>query len=225
MRDRLMMALLLVASAVAAGQQISFNEAPAGRLPDGWGAYMTHSGGAPRWEVIQDDSSPGKPKVLAQLSDDATRSRFPLAIFQRASIQDGTLSVSFKAIAGKIDQGAGLVWRMMDVDNYYVVRANALEDNVVLYKVEKGVRTPLAPKGSLPDTYGVKQKIPTRQWNRLSVSFHGGSFRVSLNGEMLFEVEDSTFTAAGRSGLWTKADSVIYFREFEIKIDGASPTH
>ncbi len=225
MRYRLVMVLLLAASAFAEAQVIAFNNAPKGSLPEGWGAYMTHSGGAPRWEVVQDATTLGKPMVLAQLSGDATPSRFPLAIFRDASIEDGKLSVSFKTISGKIDQGAGLVWRLTDVDNYYVVRANALEDNVVLYKVEKGTRTALAPKGSVPGAYGVTHKVSPREWNRLSVSFHGGSFTVSLNGEKLFEVEDGTFTGAGKTGLWTKADSVIYFRDFEIGNDSASPTH
>jgi hypothetical protein len=186
---------------------------------------MTHSGGAPRWLVIKDPATHGNPKVLAQLSDDATRSRFPLAIDREASFQDGTISVSFRAVSGKIDQGAGLVWRFIDADNYYVARANALEDNVVLYKVEKGIRTPLSAKGTPPGTYGVNHKVAPLLWHRLSVSFHGGNFSVSLNDEKLFEVEDGTFSGEGKTGLWTKADSVIYFRDFRIKNDSALPRH
>jgi hypothetical protein len=225
MRFGLAMVLLLSALAFGKAQTIGFNNTPVGGFPEGWDAYMTHSGGAPRWQVIQDAATPGKPRALAQLSDDATRSRFPLAIFREASIQNGTISVSFKAISGKIDQGAGLVWRFVDVDNYYIVRANALEDNVVLYKVEKGTRTALAPKGTPPGTYGISHKVAPQEWNRLSVSFHGDSFTVNFNGEKLFEVEDGTYTGEGKTGLWTKADSVIYFRDFEIKNDGASSGH
>jgi hypothetical protein len=186
---------------------------------------MTHSGGAPQWQVIKDAATRGKPKVLAQLSSDAAQSRFPLAIYREASIRDGTISVSFKTVSGRIDQGAGLVWRFVDVDNYYVARANALEDNVVLYKVEKGKRTALAPKDSAPGTYGVKHKVVPQEWQRLSVSFHGGSFSVGLNGERLFEVEDATFAGEGKTGVWTKADSVIYFRDFEIENDSALRGH
>ena len=225
MRFWLVMTLLLSALTFGEAQTIGFNRTPVRGFPDEWDAYMTHSGGAPRWQVIQDTVTPGKPRVLAQLSDDATRSRFPLAIFREASIQNGTISVSFKAISGKIDQGAGLVWRFADADNYYLARANALEDNVVLYKVEKGTRTALAPKGTPPGTYGINHKVASQVWNRLSVSFQGNSFIVKLNGETLFEAEDGTFTGEGKTGLWTKADSVIYFRDFEVNNDGAPSGH
>jgi len=225
MRFRLVATLLLSALTFGEAQTVSFNRTPVKGFPEGWDAYMTHSGGAPRWQVIQDAATSEKPRVLAQLSDDATRSRFPLAIFREASVQNGTISVSFKAISGKIDQGAGLVWRFVDADNYYLVRANALEDNVVLYKVEKGTRTALAPKGTQPGTYGVNHKVASQVWNRMSVSFNGNNFIVKLNGDTLFEVEDKTFTGEGKTGLWTKADSVIYFRDFEVKKDGSPTGH
>ena len=121
-----------------------------------------------------------------------------------------------KAISGGADQAAGLIWRYKDPDNYYIVRANALEDNVVLYKVENGQRIALAPKGTPSKTYGVKHKVPKLTWNTLSVSFQGNRFTVSFGGQKLFDVEDSTFAAGGKVGLWTKADSVTYFDDFEI---------
>jgi hypothetical protein len=126
------------------------------------------------------------------------------------------LSVKFKAISGSGDQAAGLVWRYKDQDNYYIVRANALEDNVVLYKVEKGERVALAPKGTPSNTYGVKHPVPKQTWSTLSVAFQGNVFTVGFNGQKLFDVEDATFTAAGKAGLWTKADSVIYFDDFQV---------
>jgi hypothetical protein len=177
---------------------------------------MTHKGGAPRWEVVKDDSAPGKPNVFAQLSTDATGGRFPLAVYEKATVKDGTLSVKFKAVSGRVDQAAGLIWRYKDPDNYYIVRANALEDNVVLYKVEKGERIALAPKGTPSKTYGVKHRVPKQTWSTLGVTFQGSVFTVSFDGQKLFDVEDSTFTAAGRAGLWTKADSVTYFDDFRL---------
>jgi len=139
-----------------------------------------------------------------------------LAIWERTSLKDGMLTVKFKAIAGIVDQAAGLVWRYRDPGNYYIVRANALEDNVVLYKVQNGERAALAPKGTASNTYGVKHKVPKQTWSTLSVSFHGTLFAVSVNGEKLFEVEDLTFTEAGKTGLWTKADSVTSFDDFQV---------
>jgi hypothetical protein len=187
-----------------------------GAVPAGWTVAMTHTGGAPRWEVLRDDSSPSKPNVLAQVSTDRTAGRFPLAIWDRVSLKDGTLSVRFKAVSGSVDQGAGLVWRYSDANNYYIVRANALENNVVLYKVQNGQRVSLVPKGAVSNTYGVKHRVPKQIWSTLSVAFQGTIFTVSLDNERLFEVDDSTFTGAGKTGLWTKSDSVIYFDDFQI---------
>jgi len=181
---------------------------------------MTHQGGAPKWEVRQDDSAPSKPNVFAQVSNDRTAGRFPLAIWDRASLKDGTLNVKFKSVSGTVDQAAGLVWRYRDANNYYIVRANALEDNVVLYKVQKGERVSLAPKGAVSNAYGVKHKVPKNTWTTLSISFHGNLFTVSLDRVKLFDVEDSTFAEAGKTGLWTKADSVTYFDDFQVVDEG-----
>ena len=126
------------------------------------------------------------------------------------------MSVRFKTISGKEDQGAGLVWRYRDANNYYIARANALEDNVVLYKLEDGKRISLAPKGTAPKTYGVKTKVPGNTWNKLSVKVNRSLFTVYFNDQKLFEVEDSTFNRPGKVGLWTKADSIIQFDDFTV---------
>jgi hypothetical protein len=212
--------LALAAFPVGFAQTINFDRAQAGSVPDGWMIAMTHQGGAPKWEVLKDDSAPSKPNVFAQISSDPTAGRFPLAIWDRASLKDGTVTVKFKAVSGAVDQGAGLVWRYRDANNYYIVRANALEDNVVLYKVQNSERVSLAPKGAVSNAYGVKHKVPKQAWVTLSVSFRGNLFTVRLDGEKLFDVEDSTFTGAGKTGLWTKADSVIYFDDFLVVDDG-----
>jgi hypothetical protein len=199
------------------GETIGFDKSAAGTAPAGWTIAVTHAGRAPQWEIRRDESAPSSPNVLAQVSTDRTAGRFPLAIWDGATCTDGIVSVKFKAISGIVDQGAGLVWRYRDPNNYYIVRANALEDNVVLYKVQNGERVSLAPKGAVSNAYGVKHRVPKQTWTTLSVSFHGNLFTVSLDGERLFDVMDSTFTGAGRSGLWTKADSVIYFDDFRIE--------
>ena len=109
------------------------------------------------------------------------------------------LSVKFKPISGATDQAAGLVWRYLDERNYYIVRANALEGNVVLYKVEDGERTdlPLLGQGR---TYGADAAVPANAWGALAVRAQGDRFTVSLNGAELFEVEDETFTDPAGSG-------------------------
>jgi hypothetical protein len=200
----------------AHSEVIRFNDAVAGGLPAGWSVAMTHAGAPPRWEVLRDESAPSPPFVLAQVSRDKTAGRFPLAIWDRTSIRDGIVSVAFKTVDGSIDQAAGIVWRYQDPNNYYIVRANALENNVVLYKVEKGIRVSIAPKGLPSRSYGVKHPVPMGRWNVLRVLFRDSLFTVFLNGERLFETEDRTFNQPGKTGLWTKADSLTYFDEFTI---------
>ena len=206
--------LLLVLPVIGAAETFNFDSAQPGSLPPGWTVAMTHTGGAPKWEVLSDPTAPSKPNVLAQTSSDPTDGRFPLAILDKTNFQNGELSVRCKAVSGKGDQGAGLVWRYRDPNNYYIVRANALENNVVLYKVEAGIRLSIAPKGLPSRAYGVKHAIPRQRWNTLRVVFDENLFTVFLNGERLFEVEDQTFKDAGKVGLWTKADSLTYFADF-----------
>lgn len=177
---------------------------------------MTHSGVPPKWEVRSDATAPSRPNVLAQVSADGSGGRFPLAILKRVDYRDGEVSVKFKTVAGKTDQAAGLVWRYRDPNNYYLVRANALENNIVMYKVENGNRISLDPKGKPPKTYGVRHRIPSRTWNILKVSFKKSRFEVYYDHRKVFEVEDSTFTQPGKLGLWTKADSVTYFDDFQF---------
>ena len=182
-----------------------FTDTQIGAAPAGWLMTMTGSG-SPRWTVEHDDTAPSKARVLKQ-SGTAT---FPLALETGTSIQDGFVEVEFKAISGAKDRAAGLVWRAKDANNYYVVRANALEDNVVLYKTVNGVRSPLDIVGR-KGGYGVNVPVPAGQWHKLRVEFAGPRFEAIYNGKPLFEVEDVTFMEAGMIGLWTKADSVTAF--------------
>ena len=207
-------ALLLYFAASA--EVVRFDNCVPGRLPAGWTIAMTHEGGPPRWEIVQDQSAPSPPYALAQISRDSTAGRFPLAIWDAKSIRDGEVSVAFKTVDGSVDQAAGIVWRYRDPNNYYIVRANALENNVVLYKVENGVRLSIAPKGLPSRSYGVKHQIPRGQWNTLKIVFKDSAFTVFFNHERLFETDDQTFVQAGKTGLWTKADSITYFNQFTV---------
>jgi hypothetical protein len=186
---------------------ISFESNQIGAAPEGWTATLTGSGD-PKWTVENDETAPSKSKVLKQ----SGRATYPLILKNDASIKDGFVEMKFKAIAGSQDRAAGIVWRARDANNYYVTRANALEDNVVLYKTVSGVRSPLDIVGR-KGGYGIDVKVPSNTWHLLRVDFKASRFSVSFNGKQLFEVEDSTFTDAGKVGLWTKADSVTLFDE------------
>ena len=200
-------ALVLIGVNDMSNHAISFESTKTGVAPEGWTATLTGSGD-PKWTVEDDATAPSKSKVLKQ----SGRATYPLLLKNDSSIKDGFVEVKFKAIAGSQDRAAGIVWRAKDANNYYVTRANALEDNVVLYKTVNGIRSPLDIVGR-KGGYGTDIKVPANIWHSLRIDFKGARFSVSFNGKQLFEVEDSTFADAGKVGLWTKADSVTLFDE------------
>jgi hypothetical protein len=186
---------------------VSFESNRTGAAPEGWTATLTGSGN-PRWTVESDETAPSKAKIVKQ----SGRATYPLLLKNDTGIKDGFIEVKFKAVAGSQDRAAGVVWRAKDANNYYVARANALEDNFVLYKTVNGSRSPLDIVGR-KGGYGVSVPVPANTWHRMRIDFKGTRFIASFNGKQMFEVEDSTFSDAGMVGLWTKADSVTLFDE------------
>jgi Domain of Unknown Function (DUF1080) len=215
MRKTRFAALIVMGAVVMAhaeARKIDFTQDTVDQAPNGFEFGHTAGVGKPgRW-IVQGE---GGNKFLVQTDADSTRSRFPVAVVSDISAADVDLSVRFKPISGRVDQAAGLVWRYQNQDNYYIVRANALEDNVVLYKVEGGKRTDLPLKGE-GRTYGRKSEVPAGQWSTLRVVANGRLFEVYLNGSKLYEVEDATFAKPGKVGIWTKADSVTQFDDLTV---------
>lgn len=185
-----------------------FEEADNGKVAAGFTAGLTGGGGEVAWSVKDEAGPSGGKKVLAQTSSDDTDNRFPHIVFNDLKAKDVEVSVQFKAVAGKTDQAGGLVARYQDKDNYYIIRANALEDNVRLYRVVKGDRQQFA---------GANAKVASGQWHALMLSIKGNHFQVSYEGTILFEADDDTFKDAGLCGMWTKADSVTHFDNFKIE--------
>jgi len=183
----------------------TFEADAVGGPPRGWLLTLTGKG-APKWTVEKDE---GGGAVLKQ----SGKATYPLALKEGTSIRDGFVEVKFKPVSGSEDRAGGIVWRARDANNYYVVRANALEDNVVLYKTANGVRSSLDLVGQ-KGGYGVKTAVPANQWHTLRVEFAGARFNVVFNDKPLFAVEDATFPEAGMVGVWTKADSVTLFSGF-----------
>lgn len=192
---------------------IDFESEIPGKLPTGFVANATHKAKKIQWNVIDDNGN----KVVEQQAENSSRC-FNLLILDSLAYKDISASVKIKANSGKIDQGGGLVWRYRDKNNYYVVRANPLEDNVVLYKVENGNRTdlPLVGKGR---TYGIDVPPLGNGWNTLKLVVKSDLFTVSLNNKELFKVEDKTFTDGGKIGFWTKADAITYFDDLKISTE------
>jgi hypothetical protein len=203
-----MIALLLVMEGTAMADKIGFDTDAIGSAPAGWTVAKTGTGN-PKWTVEADANAPSKSKVVKQ----SGRATYPLLLKSGSSVRDGAVEVQFKAISGSEDRAAGLVWRAKDANNYYVVRANALENNVVLYKTINGKRSSLDIVGRTGG-YGVNVPVAANQWHTLRVEFAGSRFNVVFNGKSIFEVEDTALTDAGMVGLWTKADSVTAFDGF-----------
>ena len=187
-------------------ETFSFDRDAPGALPAGWRAGVTGRG-SPKWSVEADASAPSRPNVLKQ-SGSGT---FPWCVRSDASLADGYVEVKFKPLTGREDQAGGVVWRWKDGDNYYVARANALENNVSLYYTENGRRNTIKY---------VDAPVPGNVWHALRVEFSGKKIRVILDGKPYIETDDGHIAGAGAVGLWTKADSVTLFDDFGY---GAAP--
>ena len=191
----------------------NFDKDTPGKAPEGFTSALTGQGTVGQWVVTYEVTAPSAPNVLAQTSRDKTDYRFPLAIAEGTSYKDLTLSVKFKAISGTVDQGAGLLFRLKDKDNYYIVRANALENNFRLYHVVNGRRIQFA---------GANFKVSSQAWHEIKVEARGEEFKCYYDGQLKFTAKDGTFKDAGKVGLWTKADSVIYFDDLTAADLGGS---
>jgi hypothetical protein len=188
------------AIAVVFAASINFDNLAVGAPPPGWTATKTGTGEA-KWTVEQDATAPSQPNVLKQ-SGQAT---YPVCIKDDTSLKDGFVEVKFKPISGREDQAGGLVWRAKDSNNYYVARANALEDNVTIYHTINGRRT---------EKKRASMKLASNQWHTLRVEFQGPHFSVTCDGKKALDWDDDTFKDAGKVGVWTKADSVTVFDDF-----------
>jgi hypothetical protein len=200
--------LLVFGLTAAPVRIVTFDNAQLGRIPPDWTVAMTNHGRPPRWEIVKDMSAATQPYVFAQVSTDPLRDRYPLAIFNDIIFRDGEVSVRLKPVSGREVQAGGLVWRYRDENNYYLARANALEKNVQVFKVENGIRKPIMA--------GVHHEIPTNAWSILKVSARGNRFQIYMDHRRILQGWDNTFMSGGKVGLWTVADSVTYFDDFRI---------
>ena len=191
---------MTVATGLAIAETVNFDDLKSGAAPAGWTATQTGSGTA-KWAIEKDESAPSKPNVLKQ-SGQAT---FPVCFKNDTNIKDGFVEVKFKPVAGKEDQAGGVIWRVQDANNYYISRANALEDNVTIYHTIDGKRVAFK---------NINTKVTSGIWHTLRVGFEGNKFTVMFDGTKVIEATDASFANAGKVGVWTKADSVTAFDDF-----------
>jgi hypothetical protein len=186
---------------------IAIEKMDIGAAPANFDFELTGQGRPGQWVVTRDASATGG-RAIEQSSADRTDYRFPLAIYKPFSAKNVDVSLRFKAVAGSVDRSGGIAARLIDSDNYYVVRANALEDNVRFYRVVKGSRVQIA---------GANTKVSANEWHTLGLKAEGEHFTVTFDGKELYRASDNAITAAGRVALWTKADSVTRFEQIELK--------
>jgi hypothetical protein len=191
---------LTLLAVVALAELANFDSLPVGSSPAGWTATKTGTGDA-RWTIEKDDTAPSRPNVLKQ----SGQAPYPVCLKDDTSLKDGFVEVKFKPVSGREDQAGGLVWRAKDANNYYVARANALENNVTIYHTVNGRRT---------EKKRASMKVTSGQWHTLRVEFQGSHFTVIADGAKALDWDDETFKAAGKVGVWTKADSVTLFDDF-----------
>ena len=212
MRATRIVTLILIAFGVAAAQDSAktwdFQGDKVDEPPAGFTFGKTGGGRAGKWVIRTDPTAPAGDHVLAQLDTDDTDYRFPVAVADAPVLKDLRVDVSCKPVFGKTDEACGLVFRYQDENNYYVTRANALEDNVRLYHVVKGRRRQFA---------GWNGKVAKQTWHTLAVEARGNHFQVFFDGNRVIEAKDDTFKDAGKVGVWTKADSVTYFDALSVK--------
>jgi hypothetical protein len=188
---------------------VRFTKDDVGKLPAGWKAEQTHQGAnSSIWKVVADDTAPsGKGYVLAQTAQSPNRV-FNLCVVEDSTYKNPTLSVSFKAMRGKNDQGGGFVWRYLDANNYYIARMNPLESNYRVYKVVAGVRKELKRKENL--------SVRAGEWHKLKVRQKGNHIECFLDGKKMLDARDDTFKKAGKVGLWSKSDAQTHFDGFRV---------
>ncbi len=180
---------------------IQIDQMTVGKPPPGFSFAHTGRGSNGEWTVVADPTAKDG-LAIEQTSTDTTDYRFPLAIHASLSEKNLRAEIRFKAVGGKIDRAGGIAVRIEDPDNYYIARANALENNVRFYRVVAGKRQQLGTADI---------RVTSGEWHTLALEARGQRFAVTYDGAALFEVTDDTFTEAGGVALWTKADSVTRF--------------
>jgi glycosyl hydrolase family 59 (putative galactocerebrosidase) len=179
-----------------------------GTVPTDFKFARTGQGGPGKWMVVSDETAFAG-RAIEQSSADRTDYRFPLAIFDPIVAKNVDVSLKFKPVAGRVDQAGGIAVRVADADNYYIVRANALEDHVHFYRVVRGRREKID---------GMNTKVAGNEWHSLGLKAHGDRFTVEFDGKTLFTTTDKTFAGVGKIALWTKADSVTRFDQIAINV-------
>lgn len=200
--------ILFLVAVVAVAQNVTytFDTDQVDNPPSGFTSYATGSGPAGKWLVKEMTGVPSGSHVVEQTDANPTDGRFPVLIADKGDYADVDVIVKGKALSGKVDQGIGLVFRFRDPKSYYIVRANALENNFRLYKMVNGRRLQFA---------GANVKVSSNEWHTIRAVVKGDHIICYFDGKQLIDARDKTYTT-GKVGLWTKADSIIAFDDLTV---------
>ena len=180
-----------------------FEDYTIGEAPFGWSGYFTGKGDLGKWEILKDNGT----RVLAQTSKKNFGYHFDVIVNDEINYKDVEISLKFKGTDGEEDQGGGPVWRYQDADNYYIARANPLENNYRVYKVINGNRKQLET---------INMEIKSGKWYTLKITMKGNQIKCYFDGKLKLETTDDSFQDSGKIGLWTKADAVTYFDDLRV---------
>ena len=202
--------MVLAASVNAQQSMIDLSKMPAGAPPREFSFTLTGDGPVSAWKVVADPTAK-QAKAIAQTTTDKTGYRFPLAVYEPIVARSVDVGVNFKPVGGTLDQAAGIAVRLTDPDDYYLVRADALLNDVRFYRVFNGKRQEIK---------GVTTEVTPHQWHALGLRAEGDRFTIWFDGTPLFTTENKTFAKPGKVALWTQADSVTHFDALRItKLD------
>ncbi len=197
-------------------ESVDFDKTALGAAPSDWTFAITHRGPPGRWVVQADPSAPSSPNVLAQLSSDHVPPRNALALYDKGYCKNGDVSTEMKIVSGKVTQTGGVVWRYQDSDNYYLLTVSANEDSIAAVKVQDGHATPIAKLGPGLKAFQVSHKIEPQEWNVLRVVFRDTHMTVYFDHRRVMDAEDSSILKPGKTGLWTRGDTIAYFDNFRV---------
>jgi hypothetical protein len=187
----------------------TFDTAAPGTLPEAFSVGALFDGRpAGEWKILITSRAKSPSQVLAQLSSKGADHAYKIVLLEGTMSANVDLEVSFLPVSGKADLGGGLIWRAKDDRNYYLVRASAVEQNVTLYRIVKGVRHVIK---------SYNRAIGRSDWHTLRVVQHGCEMQIRYDDEPLFQLCERTFER-GRIGLWTKSDAVTYFDDLQLRL-------
>jgi hypothetical protein len=188
---------------------IDFEHFETGPAPKDFTPFLGGFGKDSEWQIKSEPSALSGTKVLAQTSYDQVDHRFPMLVYNDVIAKNVRVAVQFKTLSGKIDQAAGVIVRFQDPDQFYVVRANALESTVQLYRVVEGAHQIVTSKNA---------HVESGKWHSLDVMIDDVHVTVFFDGQYLFDVRDDIVSAAGKVGLSTKSDGVTLFDDLQVTV-------